>query len=369
MRPSFLIAALASATCRMPDTFARLSLFHSLGGGRRGGEMAGKPVRARLSLHTAPCGGHATIEMRVLPEALDGICLWWSLPDQRMHFGKFRSKRWSSWRSFVDEADFGDGNLLLGRACGQEAGTEDPAAPRCEFGFACASARAFLLLALRWCSANKQTGRADYLANGMFIMLTHLFSSLSCSLRVAGAGPLTTTDTAIEGRRMVSFTVENGVADLQAPRNARPGDFSRNLPGIMDDIPECSLLDLLLAAPCLVKRLSTDFGYLAQMVWILAPLVEEAVLHTSPLQHGTADWIPCSPLECGLDQMARHQRAPLAYAYVEANAKKLTDSGVLCVAVDDGRVGRSPWKLGAVLDPSTNMAFWLVPQVDKRKFP
>ena len=84
--------------------------------------------------------------------------------------------------------------------------------------------------------------------------------------RVAGAGPIQTTDTAVSGEKMVSFSVEQGTVDTRVARRAALQDFRRNL-SCLWDFEETSLLELLLAAPCLVQR-----------VWILGPVLEWALL-------------------------------------------------------------------------------------------
>lgn len=325
------------------------------------------PFRAQLPLRIGPCAPTQLVDVRVLPKPSHGICLWWSLPgvyrilkgDDHMSFGRLKSKRWDTWQAFVNEADFGGADLLKSKVLHASKCDEGPAT--CEFGFDCASTRAFLLLALRWCSGNKQTGRIDFLTAGLRLMLDCLLSQVSGSIRVAGAGPISTTDVAVQGGRMVEFVVECGRVQLGRARSARPLDILRNLPGLPEDAKECSLSALLLAAPCMTMRLSTDFGYLAQMVWVIAPMLEEALLQCSPAS--AADWPSASALKGPCAELGRYERGAFAYAYVQASAKVFADSQVLSVAVDDGRVGRSPWKLGAVIDPAKNFAAWMLPQV------
>ena len=45
-----------------------------------------------------------------------------------------------------------------------------------------------------------------------------------------------------------------------------------------------------LLAPCLVDRLSTDFGYLPQFLWILGPLLERSLLQVDPLSTPGSWW-------------------------------------------------------------------------------
>lgn len=198
------------------------------------------------------------------------------------------------------------------------------------------------------------------------MFLTSIFGLISADLQVAGAGPLVVGDTTIEGARMVTFRVEAGIASLSAARVAQPADFARNLLGFSEGDDRCSLFDLLAAAPCLTKRLSSDFGYMAQLVWVLAPHIEAALLGVSPVSGGEA-WVQNSALVGCFNELTKHDRAPFAWAYMEATGKAMKQVDVLSVAVDDGRVGRSPWKLGAVLDLATNLAAWLLPQASRMR--
>ena len=126
------------------------------------------------------------------------------------------------------------------------------------------------------------------------------------------------------------------------------------------DFQEMSLLELLLAAPCLVDRLSTDFGCLPQFVGMLGPLLERALLQVDFLRT-PGSWWRLSAFQTDTP-VSKYDRAAFACAYVEASRVRFRTSSVLSVAVDDSRVGREPWKLGAVLDPATNFAAWLLPE-------
>ena len=156
-------------------------------------------------------------------------------------------------------------------------------------------------------------------------------------------------------------SVRQGTVDLTAARGRAFDDFHRNLSALCD-LQETSLLELLLTAPCLVDRLSTDFGYLPQFVWILGPLLERALLQVDPLRT-PGSWWRLSALQTDT-AVSQYDRAAFANAYVEASRIRFLTCPVLSVAVDDSRVGREPWKLGAVLDPATNFAAWLLPQAN-----
>ena len=63
--------------------------------------------------------------------------------------------------------------------------------------------------------------------------------------------------------------------------------------------------------------------------------------------------------------MSKYDRAAFAFAYVEASHVRCRTCSVLSVSVDDSPVGREPSKLGAVLDPATNFAAFLLPQATR----
>ena len=166
--------------------------------------------------------------------------------------------------------------------------------------------------------------------------LSSWFGQVSGVLRVAGTGPIGTTDTAVFGERMVSFSVRQGTVDLTAPPKIAVEDFHRNLSALCD-IQETSLLELLLAAPCLVDRLNTDFGSPPQLVWILGPLLERALLQVDPLIT-LGSWWTLSAWQSAT-ALSKYDRAAFARAFVEASRVRNRTCSVLSVAVDDSRVG------------------------------
>ena len=102
-----------------------------------------------------------------------------------------------------------------------------------------------LLLLLRWCSAHDQTGRVEFLVEASKAFLSSWFGLVHGVLRVAGNGPIETTDTAVIGERMVSFSVRQGTVDFTAARGGAFEDFHRNLSALCD-LQETSLLELFL---------------------------------------------------------------------------------------------------------------------------
>ena len=230
------------------------------------------PFRATMPVQIGPCrGGDSLLEVRVRPIALQGIVVWWSLPavydflrgPKHQASGVFRGGLWKVWKTFLEAA-----GVVL-KACSQATLIREDDGLRCEFGFACACIRSLVLLLLRWCSAHAQTGRVEFLVEASKAFLSSWFGLVHGVLRVAGNGPIETTDTGVIGERMVSFSVRQGTVDLTAADGGAFEDFHRNLSALCDS-QATSLLELLLAAPCLVDRLTTDFGYLPQFVWILA---------------------------------------------------------------------------------------------------
>ena len=152
---------------------------------------------------------------------------------------------------------------------------------------------------------------------------------------------------------MVSFSVGQGKVDLTAARGGAFEDFHRDLSALCD-LQEASLLELLLAALCLVDRLSTDFGYLPQFVWILGPLLERALLQVDPLRTPGSWWrLPALQTDTA---MSKYDRAAFAYAYVEASRVRFRMCGII------GCCGRQSSGACAVLDPATNFAAWLLLQ-------
>ena len=141
-------------------------------------------------------------------------------------------------------------------------GQEDDQAMRCEFAFPRADTRRLLLWLVRWCSANKQTGRIEHVAGAAKMLLDAFFNQITCNLQVAGIGPLETTDTAVNGSRMVLFAVHQGKVDLKDARVTGGDDVRRNCGGFGDGVQKRTLLELLLSAPCVRIRLSDDFGFL-----------------------------------------------------------------------------------------------------------
>ena len=241
-------------------------------------------------------------------------------------------------------------------------GQEDDQAMRCEFAFPRADTRCLLLLLVRWCSANKQTGRIEHVAGAAKMLLDAFFNQITCNLQVAGIGPLETTDTAVNGSRMVLFAVHQGKVDLKDARVTGGDDVRRNCGGFGDGVQKRTLLELLLSAPCMRIRLSDDFGFLAQFAWILGPMTEKTVFQVAS-QSGNEEkpWWRRSSLQFD-HGLSSWERAPFAFAYSEASAARAKLLEVLSIAVDDSRIGRQPWKLGALLDPKGNFVFWLLPQ-------
>jgi hypothetical protein len=319
-----------------------------------------------------PFESQAKCEVRVLPVAKRGLHLWWSLKDihsllrgaDHQTFGVFRSRRWPRWLSFIEEADIGgDDGLLLGRISHSQpiVEGETDTARRCEFAFPCADTRCMLLLLVRWCSKTQQTGRIEYLVEPAMIFLQAMLSKFNGNLRVVADGHVETTDTSVSGSRMIVFAVRDGMVDLRVARRAFNNELLNHCPSLEPEASECSLLDLLLSAPCVQFGMDTDFGYLSQLAWILGPMIEHASLQVTPNTADDRPWWKRASLTYH-HVASSYDRVCFAYSYSQASAVRAKQTDVASIAVDDSRVGRQPWKLGVYLDPSTNHAFWLLPQ-------
>ena len=127
-------------------------------------------------------------------------------------------------------------------------------------------------------------------------------------------------------------------------------------------MPVCDVRSWLLAAPGFSTRLNADFGFVPQIVWVLGPLVEQAVLQISehPRTWGE-DWIEKSALtSSGLPRGV--ERNAFLRNYLRKSAEALLASDVVAVAADDSRCGREPWKLVCWMLPQLNLAGWMPPQ-------
>ena len=77
---------------------------------------------------------------------------------------------------------------------------------------------------------------------------------------------------------MVSLPARLGIFDLRLARQGWPDDLSSNCPDLDSKAEGCALLELLLSTPCVVRRLSVGFGYLAQPAWFLDPMIQKSLL-------------------------------------------------------------------------------------------
>ncbi len=125
----------------------------------------------------------------------------------------------------------------------------------------------------------------------------------------------------------------------------------------------CSVLDLLRAAPCFHGKEASAYGFIPQCIWTLGPLVETSLLGLPfELRCSSSDWVDKSTLTCVGKASGRNDVHSCLSVYMEENAGFLRAAMDLGIAVDDGRMGRSPWKLGAYISPRLNFVAWLAPQ-------
>ena len=278
--------------------------------------------------------------------------------------GVCRAKRWKHWADVISEADFGDADLLQGP---EQIGSNSAwGGPRCEW-WPAVSTRGLLLLLLRWSSNNPQTGRIDHLAAGSMELLERFLSNVTATLVVAGEPVSTPSADTIAGNRMATFPIVDGTVCLRAAKEQQPADFHYSLRSLRSE-DSCSLMALLAAAPLLQHRLNRSFGYLAQFIWLLGPIIENDVMCVGRAFTFSGDWLSKTCLDTDDKIVGRHLRAAHTYSYQKATAWKVGKPWVLGLAVDDGRAGREPWKIGAIVLPHTNFAAWtpcMVPHLTK----
>ncbi len=320
--------------------------------------------QALLRVQTASATTTSEIHMRVKRNNDTGCFLWWSLPDvydilsapEHMNYSICRGKRWPTWCKLLQAMDFAGDDLLNSSISSQ--------GPRCEFSWAAASTRAVIALLLQWQSPTKQTGRIHHLAESSAQLLEQLLSARlgEFTLAVSSGEDVQTTPSHIVGPSLIHFHVRDGVVDLLSAREAGPGSTHDHLPGVAGKA-SCSVVDLLRAAPCFHGKAASAHGFLPQLIWTLGPLVETSLLGLSfEFRRSSSDWVDQSSLTCVGKASGRNDVQSCLHVYVEENARMLRQAVDIGIAVDDGRMGRSPWKLGAFIIPGKNFAGWLAPQ-------
>lgn len=314
--------------------------------------------QARLRVQTASATTTSEIHMRVKRNNNTGCFLWWSLPDLYATliapggsiYSVCRAKRWPAWCKFIRAMDFGEDELL-----GSSNMREDP---RCEFSWAAASTRAVIALLVQWQSPTKQTGRIQHLAESSGQLLDQLLSASlgEFTLAVSSDEIVQTTPSQIVGPSLIRFNVRDGFVDLLSAREAGPVITHAYLPGVAGK-ETCSVLDLLRAAPCFHGKEASAYGFMPQCIWTLGPLVETFLLGLPfELRFSTSDWVDKSTLTCVGKASGRNDVHSCLSVYMEENASVLRVAMDLGFAVDDGRMGRSPWKHGAYILPELNFA-------------
>lgn len=330
-------------------------------------DVASPVIQAGIMVSTSACSSATRVALRVLLRPARGlVVLWWSLPaiyallrgPEQQKWGVCRSKRWASWVSLVNNADLGPDDIMHGPAIPGVSGHEP--GPRCEW-WPAASTRGLMLLLLRWSSPRKQTGRIDHIAQSSIELLEWMLRGVSVTLRVAGELTGATDHETLEGNRMVTFEVDDGRVQLAPARQAQPLDFDFCLRSLLGR-DDCTLRELLAAAPILEQPLNENYGYVAQLVWLLAPHVERLRMEAPDGMTFEDGWPAQTALQLEPGSLMRHQRGGHCWAYSKANARCLQRPCVTAIAVDDGRAGREPWKIGCFLDPGSNFAGWLAPQ-------
>jgi hypothetical protein len=200
------------------------------------------------------------------------------------------------------------------------------------------------------------SGRMDYKNRELMISFGEF------TLAVSSGEDVQTTPSQIVGPSLIRFHVREGFADLLHAREAGPASTHNHLPGVAGKAT-CSVLDLLRAAPCFHGKEASAHGFLPQLIWTLGPLVETSLLGLPfELRCSSSDWVDQSTLTCVGKASGRNDVHSCLFVYIEANARMLRTAMDLGIAVHDGRMGRSPWKLGAYISPRLNFVAWLAPQ-------
>jgi hypothetical protein len=314
--------------------------------------------QARLRVQTASATTTSEIHTRVKRNNDTGCFLWWSMPDLydtltapgQQLYCVCRSKRWSAWCRFLQAIDFAADDLLNSLNSRQD--------PRCEFSWAAASTRAVIALLVQWQSPTKQTGRIQHLAESSGQLLDQLLSASlgEFTLAVSSGEEVQTTPSQIVGPSLIRFHVRDGFVDLLSAREAGPVITHAYLPGVAGK-ETCSVLDLLRAAPCFHGKEASAYGFMPQCIWTLGPLVESSLLGLPfELRCSSSDWVDKSTLTCVGKASGRNDVHSCLSVYMEENASFLRVAMDLGIAVDDGRMGRSPWKHGAYILPELNFA-------------
>jgi hypothetical protein len=323
--------------------------------------------KARLEVQWIQGGASCAFDVMVHLRAQAGSYIRWSLPSIFEHLGglathkwhDWRDRRWKTWARSCHAAELPERSLLIGVASLDDSAVSKDQSP---VAWATATTHAMLLLLLRWCSAHQQNGRV-FLAGASEQLLRALFGYMpsSFSLEVFCSDVSWKPPYIIEGVGPATFHIQDGVVDLLAAQLSQPGAFSRFLQSLQEQ-GTCSLLELLLAAPCMEQPGGSEYGWLPQFLWQIGSLLEPALLGR-PIDQLSIDqwWADSSLVNIGL-ATTRHDRGQHLWAYCDATRAKLQDVKILAIAVDDSRVGRKAWKLVAAMLPVENYAMWLPPQ-------
>ena len=304
--------------------------------------------------------------VRALQEAQDGERLWWSLPhvysfmqgDAGKPWNEIRNKGWKSWSSMLAKMDIGGTPLLKSSVHDPTKGIEGPTNNR---SWSAASTRGLIALLLRWSSQHAQNGRIDRISPGATMLLDWFFNELNVPLRVATSDIITPDGYTVDGQAMVEFQVVDGVVALDGVFEAQMRACALCLPGLRTET-SCSVRELLSAAPAYHRRLSGEYGFTPQLIWVIGPLVEQRVL--GRVEHPRAwpaDWWVGAQISID-GNVERKDRGAFLHAYQRQMAQLLHGADVVACAADDSRVAREPWKVIAVLDTSKNFTGWLAPQ-------
>ena len=316
--------------------------------------------------HAGTVGGDYEVWAQRAP--VGGHWLWWNLKhlygklggDRK--FGVVRKKLWHSWSSFCRRAGMPETSLLMAAPLESEAAV--PGAATSPAPWPSAATGALLLLLARWSSSDGLNGRVDELEVGALLLLDRLLAGLPPRFDFklclgAGAWRPPFQVVGCEGPSVV-VPVINGHVDAEGLVRDHAWLMQQLLPAV-ETIPQLPLVRFLMADPCLQEPGQKVPTVLHQAVWQLAPFVEASLLGVAPEVLSGLEWFESSSLKLVGNRPA-HSRVAFLAAYTQETAKFIVQEDVVCVALDDGRLGRKPVKLLPIGFCSRGVAAWLCPQ-------
>eukprot|EP00971_Amphidinium_carterae_P331731 6465496-Amphidinium_carterae.1 len=343
--------------------------------------------KARVKVVRSSTSQTFDLECVLHSHAWDGAYMHWDLPklwesmgaNEETVFAETRKKAWDQWCKYIAESLFrwftfsvhGDAPLFL--ACPQlelpptsllhdgrpACTTTLPEGVGC-YPRACASTTGLLALLARWSSRDVHTGKVH--ASARCLNLLSAFIEMlppQFHLQLYLSEAVLVPPYCVTGSNAITLLVQKGVVNICLFRQQHPQAFAQYFLDLDSD--NVSLVDLLLATSALARGRNVELGLLPQMILHLAWRLELTLCKLLPHQRHLHPWWKNAACKLvgpeSYDEIKHHLRS-----YSAAVESKIKDVDVLCVAVDDSRVGRQHWKLLCVQVPGENFAAWLPPQ-------